>query len=118
MALTSVAVWGILVACAAALGFIGFWFSLRSLRWFAGVTAFVIAIAITRFGLTHPEYASANLVDSFLSGVDRVVIALIYPIWRGLPPAPGVAGRWIIAVGLLLGYRELERWTLRWQAPG
>ncbi|WP_187365984.1 hypothetical protein [Trebonia kvetii] len=110
-------VWGILVACAAALGFIGFWFSLRSLRWFAGVTAFVVAIAITRFGLTHPEYTSANLVDSFLSGVDRVVIALIYPIWRGLPPAPGVAGRWIIAVGLLLGYRELERWTLRWQAP-
>ncbi|HTR92193.1 MAG TPA: hypothetical protein VMI73_10680 [Trebonia sp.] len=110
-------VWGILVACAAALGFIGFWFSLRSLRWFTGVTAFVLAIAITRFGLTHPEYTSANLVDSFLSGVDRVVIALIYPIWRGLPPAPGVAGRWIIAAGLLLGYRELERWALRWQAP-
>jgi hypothetical protein len=117
MVLTSLTVWGILVACTAALGFIGFWFSLRSLRWFTGVTAFVLAIAITRFGLTHPEYTSANLVDSFLSGVDRVVIALIYPIWRGLPPAPGVAGRWIIAVGLLLGYRELERWSQRWQAP-
>ena len=117
MVLASLTVWGILVACAAALCFIGFWFSLRSLRWFAGATAFVLAIAITRFGLTHPEYTSANLVDSFLSGVDRVVIALIYPIWQGLPPAPGVAGRWIVAAALLLGYRELERWTLRWQAP-
>ena len=35
----------------------------------------------------------------------------------GNVPAPGVAGRWIIAFALLLGYRQLEGWALRWQAP-
>src|SRR5690349_6317266 len=112
MGLTSGIVWTILVVEIAALGFIGFWFSLRTLRLFSGVTAFVLVIAISRFGLTHPEYHQANLVDSFLSGVDAVTVALLSPLWPGQAPAPGVAGRWVIAVALLLGYRQLEAWTL------
>lgn len=117
MDLTSWIVWAILVIVAAALGFIGFWFSLRTLRLFTFVTSVILAIAVTRLGLTHPEYTSANLVDSFLSGFDQVAIALLHPFWPGKVPAPGVAGRWVIACALLLGYRQLERWALRWQAP-
>jgi hypothetical protein len=117
MDLTSWIVWAILVVEVTALVFIGFWFSLRTLRWFAGATAIILAIAVARFGLTHPEYTRANLVDSFLSGADQVTIALLHPLWPGKVPAPGVAGRWIIAVALLLGYRLLERWALHWQAP-
>ena len=56
MDLTSWIVWAILVVEVTALGFIGYWFSLRTLRLFTGVTAFILAIAVTRFGLTHPEY--------------------------------------------------------------
>ena len=68
-------------------------------------------------GYGHPEYTPTNLVDSFLSGVDQVTIALLHPFWPGEVPIPGVAGRWIIAFALLLGYRQLERWALHWQAP-
>jgi hypothetical protein len=117
MDLTSWIVWAILVVDVTALGFIGFWFSRRTLRLFTGVTAFILAVAVARFGLTHPEYTPTNLVDSFLSGVDQVAIALLHPFWPGKVPAPGVAGRWIIAFALLLGYRQLEGWALRWQAP-
>ena len=117
MDLTSWVVWMILVVEVAALGFAGFWFSVRTLRWFTCVTGFILAVAVTRFGFTHLEYRPANLVDSFLSGVDQVTIALLHPLWPGKVPAPGVAGRWIIAFALLLGYRLLEGWALRWQAP-
>jgi hypothetical protein len=117
MGLTSGIVWAIIIVVAAALGFAGFWFSLRTLRWFTLITAVVLMIAVTRFGLTHPEYKPANLVDSFLSGVDQVTIAVLYPFWPGKVPAPGVAGRWIIAVALLLGYRQLEALARRRQAP-
>jgi hypothetical protein len=115
---TSWIVWAILVVEVTALGFIGYWFSLRTLRLFTGVTAFILAIAVTRFGFVHldPGYKS-NLVNSFLSGVDQVVKALLQPFWPGKPPAPGVAGRWIIAFALLFGYRQLEGWAQRWQAP-
>jgi len=110
-------VWVVLVGVAAVLGLFGSCFSVRSLRWFTCVTALCLAIAVVRFGLAHPEYKSANLVDSFLSGVDQVTIALLHPLWPGRVPAPGVAGRWIIAVALLLGYRQLECRALRRQAP-
>jgi hypothetical protein len=109
--------WAVLFAELIALGFVGFWFSLWTLRLFTGVTAFILAIVVTRFGLLHPEYSPANLVDSFLSGVDQLTQALLHPLWPGRVPVPGVAGRWIIAAALLLGYRELEAWTLHWQAP-
>ena len=105
---TSGIVWAILIVVVAVPVFVASRFSLRWLRWFTCVTAFFLAIAITHFGLTHPEYGSANLLDSFLSGVDQVTIALVRPFWPGRVPAPGVAGAWIIAVALFLGYRLLE----------
>src|SRR5215469_1622342 len=116
--MTSLIVWVILAVGMAVLGLIGFWFSLRTLRLFTLVTAVALAITVTRFGFMHPEGTSGNLVDSFLSGVDQVTIALLRPLWPGKVPVPGVAGRWIIAFAVLLGYRQLEGWTLRWQAPG
>src|ERR1700726_4220445 len=111
--LTSLIVWVILAVEFAALTFIGFSFSLRTLRWFAGVTAVALVIAVARFGLT----GSGNLVDAFGNGIDRVTSALLYPIWHGRLPVPGVALRWILAVALLLGYRQLEASTLARQAP-
>ena len=116
MDLTSGIVWAILIVVTTALGFAASWFSLRTLRLFTGVTAIVLAIAVARFGLKHSEYSPTNLVDSFLSGVDQVTIAVLHPFW-GKVPAPGVAGRWIIAAALLLGYRQLEALALRRQAP-
>jgi hypothetical protein len=117
MDLTSGIAWAILIVVAAALGFVGSWFSLRTLRSFTCVMAIVLTIGITRFGFTHPEYKPINLIDSFLSGVDQVAIALLHPFWPGQVPALGVVGRWIIAIAILLGYRQLEGSALRRQAP-
>jgi hypothetical protein len=119
MDLTPGIAWAIvIVGVAAALRFAACWFSLRTLRWFTCVTAVVLVIAVTRFGATHhPEYGTANLVDFFLSGVDQVVIALLHLFWPGRAPAPGVAGRWVTAVAIFLGYRQLEGMALRRQAP-
>jgi hypothetical protein len=117
MYLTSGIVWAILIVVAVVLYFVGSWFSLRTLRLFTCLTAIFLAIAVTRFGLMHPEYSPTNLVDSFLSGVDQVTIALLHPFWPSKVLAPGVIGRWIIAVALFLGYRQLEAMAVRRQAP-
>jgi hypothetical protein len=110
-------VWIIFVAELVGLGLVGRWFSLRTLRWFAGASAVALIAAVTRFGLARPEYAHSNLLDSFLSGVDQVTIAFLHPLLPGKVPTPGVAGRWIIVAVILIGYRQLEDWALRRQAP-
>ena len=117
MAVTSGILWAILILVAASLAFASSWFSVHTLRVFTGGIAIVLTILVTRFGLMHPEYRPTNLVDSFLSGIDQVAVALLHPLWRGQVPAPGVAGRWIIVGALLLGYRQLEEWAVRRQAP-
>jgi hypothetical protein len=121
-AATSAVVWAILVITGGALGFIGFWFSLRSLRLFTLGAGAILTAAVTLFGLAQHDPASANLVGAFLSGVDAVIGALLRPVYslwwpKETAPPPGVAGRWVIAVVILLGYRQLEAWSLRWQAP-
>lgn len=117
MDLTSGIALAILILVVAALVSASFWFSLRTLRVSTCVIAIVLMVAIMRFGFTHPEYRPTNLVDSFLSGVDQVTIAVLHPFWPGKVPAPGVAGRWIIALALFLGYRQLEVLALHRQAP-
>jgi len=117
MDLTSGVMWVVLIIVVAALGFAASWFSVRTLRSLTCVMVVILAIAVTRFGFTHPEYRSTNLIDSFMSGVDQVVIALLRPFWPGRVPAPGVGGRWVVAVAILLGYRQLEGLALSRQAP-
>jgi hypothetical protein len=107
----------LILIVAAALGFVGSWFSLRTLRLFTCLTAIVLTIAVTRLGFVHATHTPVNLVSSFLNGVDQVIIALLHPIWPGKVPVPGVAGRWIIAVVILLGYRLLEERAIGRQAP-
>jgi hypothetical protein len=117
MDLTSGIVWVVLIGVMALLVFAASRFSLRWLRWFACVTVFLLAAGVTRFGLMHPEPGSVSILDSFLSGVDRGIVALVHPFWPGRVPAPGVAGRWVLAVALFLGYRLLEGRALARQAP-
>jgi hypothetical protein len=114
----SVVVWVVLAFVAVLLGVVASCFSLRTLRCVSVFTALLLTGALTRYGLTHPENGNSDLVSAFTSGVDRVIQALLQPLWRGhqVPP-PGAVGRLILAIALLLGYRGLEWRALRRQAP-
>ncbi len=110
--------WVIFVVVAALLGFVGYHFSVRTVRWVTGVVAFGLALAITAYGLAQSGSASSNLESSFARGADAVGDAFFAPLGLGTPVSgPGRAGWVVIIILLVLGYRELEAWALHWQAP-
>jgi hypothetical protein len=111
-------VWVIFAVVAVLLGFVGYHFSVRTVRWFTGIVAFGLALAITAYGLTQSSPASSNLESSFARGADAVGDAFFHPLGLGNPVSgPGRAGWVVIVILLVLGYRELEAWSLHWQAP-
>jgi hypothetical protein len=110
--------WVIFAVVAVLLGFVGYHFSVRTVRWFTGIVAFGLALAITAYGLTRSGPAPSNLESSFARGADAVGDAFFHPLGLGNPVSgPGRAGWVVIVVLLVLGYRELEAWALHWQAP-
>jgi hypothetical protein len=110
--------WAIFVVVAVLLGFVGYHFGVRTVRWFTGIIAFGLALAITAYGLALTGPTSPNLENSFARGADAVGDAFFHPLGLGNPVSgPGRAGWVVIIIALVLGYRELEAWALRWQAP-
>jgi hypothetical protein len=105
-------------AVAAMLGAVGYHFSLRTLRWVALSVTLATAVYLTVYGLTHPAQAPGSLSDAFARGADALSGALIRPLSLGhRVPVPGRIGWVVIVVLLVLGYRALEAWALRRQAP-
>jgi hypothetical protein len=116
--MTSWVAWAALLVAAALLGFVGYHFSVRTLRIAAVGVAVALVVFITGYGLAHPARAPADLASSFTRGADELSAALFRVLRLGHQvPAPGVAGWLVIAVALVLGYRMLEAWALHWQAP-
>jgi hypothetical protein len=100
------------------LGAVGFQFSLRTLRWFAFAVVLAIVVYLPLYGLTHPVRKPGSLSDAFARGADTLSGALIRPLSFGHQvPVPGRIGWLVIAVLLALGYRVLEAWAMRRQAP-
>src|ERR1700677_99875 len=116
-AMNSWIVWAVFVWVALVLGLIGYHFSLRMLRIVAGFFALATAIYITWYGLTYPaQPPPGSLSGAFTQGADSIGMAL----FRQPPPhpvvGPGPVGWLVIIVLLVIGYRELEAWTLHCQA--
>ena len=115
------AVWGTFAFVAVLLGFVGRHFSVRTLRYVTAVTAVALVVLITRFGLMHPAdpaQASADLANSFTQGADQLSAAFFHPLHPGNQvPAPGRIGWVVIAVLAVTGYRMLEAWARRREAP-
>ena len=98
------AVWGTFACVAVLLGFVGRHFSVRTLRYVTAVTAVVLAVLVTRYGLTThpagPTQAPADLANSFTQGANEIGAALFHPLRLGSQvPAPGRfgwfrGGRW------------------------
>ena len=114
-------VWSAFAFVAALLCFVGRHFTLRTLRYVTAVTAAVLVVLITRYGLTHPAKASSDLVNSFRQGANELSAAFFHPLLLVLPgnqvPAPGRIGWLVIAVLLVIGYRVLEACAMRREAP-
>ena len=117
-------VWGTFTFVAVLLGFVGRHFSLRTLRYVTAVTAGVLVVLVIRYGLTHPANpakASSDLANSFTQGADELSAAFFHPLLLVLPgsqvPAPGRIGWLVIAALVVIGYRVLEAWAMRRQAP-
>ena len=104
-------VWIAFALVAIVLGLIAYCFSLRVLRVAAAIVALVTAAYLTRYGLTHPAKAPGSLSGAFTRGTDALIRALFHlpPVQPGHHvPGPGWIGWLVIAVLLVIGYRNLR----------
>ncbi len=120
--MTSWVVWAVTVAVAALIGFTATHFSVRTLRYVTAVIVIALLVAVTAYGQTPAGgQAPASLETAFALGADRLAGAWFRPLWAlwssHQAPVPGRLGWSVIAVTLLLGYRQAEKWARRRQAP-
>jgi len=111
-------VWAVVALAVVLLGFVGYHFTVRALRFSAAALAAAVVVLITRYGVMHQAGAPADLVNAFTRGSDDLSAAFLHPLLLGHHvPVPGRAGWLVLAAGLAFGYRELEVWAMRWQPP-
>jgi hypothetical protein len=120
--MTSWVVWAVTVAVAGLIAVTGTHFSVRTLRYVTAATVIALLVTVTAYGQTLAVgKASPDLETAFAFGADRLAGAWFRPLWAlwssGHGPAPGRLGWSVIALVLLLGYRQAEKWALRRQAP-
>src|SRR5947209_2990022 len=101
--------WPVFFLVALVLSLVGYHFSLRTLRAFTAGTALAVAGYLTWYGLTYTAKSSGSLYDGFIAAAGTLGKALFH-----VPP--GQSGWIVIAVLLVIGYRELEAWALHNQA--
>jgi hypothetical protein len=120
--MTSWVIWAVALGVAVLIGFTGTHFSVRTLRYVTAATVIAALVAVTAYGQTPARgRGPADLQAAFGFGADRLSAAFFRPLWAlwssSQAPAPGRAGWAVIAVVLLLGYRQAEKWAVRRQAP-
>src|SRR5690348_7267908 len=101
--------WMALSIVALILGLVSYHFSLRMLRMIAAGTALAVAGCLTWYGITHTGKSGGSLSGGFVAGADALSTALFHVL-------PGTYGWVVIAILHVIGYRELEAWTLHSQA--
>jgi hypothetical protein len=111
-------VWVIFGIACVALGFIGYHFTVRTLRFVTAVFALAAVVTVTRYGVMHPGTGThPNLVNSFTRGFEELSHAFFQPLLGRDNPRPGPVG-WLAIISLFVFlYRELEVWAMRWQPP-
>jgi hypothetical protein len=98
--------------------FMGYHFSVRTLRFVTLAVAAAVVVLITRYGVTHSARGPADLVNAFTRGAGELSAAFFQPLLPGHHiPVPGRIGWLVIIVALVFAYRELEVWAMRWQSP-
>jgi hypothetical protein len=120
--MTSWVVWALAAVVAGLIGFTATHFGVRALRYMTAGIVIVLLVAVTAYGQTPAGgRVPPDLETAFAFGADRLAGAWFHPLWAlwssRHAPAPGRLGWSVIAVALLLGYRQAEKWALRRQAP-
>jgi hypothetical protein len=101
--------WAAFLLVGLLLGAVGYHFSLRTLRVVTAAAVIASAAYITWYGLTYPAKSGGSLSGAFADGADALGIAFFRAV-------PGQAGWIVIATLLVIGYRQLEAWSLHNQA--
>lgn len=109
--------WGVFAIAAVLLGWVGYHFTVRTLRFVTAGVVLAVAVLVTRYGVMHPVGASSNLVNAFARGMDRLCTVFFRPVLGGRLKAHGRVGWLAIIAVLVVAYRELEVWATRWQPP-
>jgi hypothetical protein len=116
--MSSVIAYTVLAIGAVVLVFVGYHFTVRTLRIVTGVFVVTVVVLVTRYGVMHSSGASADLVSSFARGADGLAAVLARPVLSGRPvPVPGRIGWLVVVAVLVFVYRELEAWAMHWQPP-
>jgi hypothetical protein len=120
--MTSWVVWAVTLAVSGLTGFTATHFSVRTLPYVTAGTVIVLLVVVTAYGQTPSGgKVPPDLETAFAFGADRHAGAWFRPLWAlwssRHAPAPGRLGWSVIAVALLLGYRQAEKWAMRRQAP-
>jgi hypothetical protein len=110
-------VWGVFAIAAVLLGWIGYHFTVRTLRFVTAGFALAVAMLVTRSGVTHPAGAPTDLVNAFTRGMDQLCTAFLQPLLGGQLLAHGRVVWLVIIAVLVFAYRELEVWAMHWQPP-
>jgi hypothetical protein len=110
-------VWGVFAIAAVLLGWIGYHFTVRTLRFVTAGFALGVAMLVTRYGVTHPAGAPTDLVNAFTRGMDTLCTAFLQPLLGGQLLAHGGVVWLVIIAVLVFAYRELEVWAMHWQPP-
>src|SRR5437763_5165159 len=101
--------WPVFFLVALVLRLAGYHFCLRTLRAITAGTALAVAGYLAWYGLTCTGQSGGSLSGGFSAGANALSKALFHVL-------PGTYGWIAIAVLLVIGYRQLEAWTLHNQA--
>ena len=110
-------VWLISASAFVLLGFVGYHFSVRTLRLFAALLLAMVSLIATRYGVVHSAAGPTDVVNSFIRGFNDVSISFFQPLLGRDVHVPGRFGWFVILAVLVFGYRELEVWAMRWESP-
>ena len=110
-------VWGVFAIAAVLLGWVGYHFTVRTLRFVTAGFALAAAMLVTRYGVTHTAGAPTDPVNAFTRGMDELCTAFLQPLLGGQLHANGRVVWLVIIVVLVFAYRELEVWAMHWQPP-
>jgi hypothetical protein len=110
--------WGVFAIAVVFLGWVGYHFTVRTLRFVTAAFAAAVVVLVTGYGATHPAGEPADLVNAFIRGVDDLSGAFFQPLLPGRESfVPGRFGWLVIIAVFVFAYRELEVWAMRWQPP-